>query len=225
MEWSFTGRVSEKRQELLQTAPKFECIIKRILGEMEPQSFSMVHGEIGVVKGCVRPEFQLRVHEETFDLFFNSQNGYRGKFRVATYLGESTNATIISAMTDKLVNFASEHLTSCSVKENDVLFSLSSSTAKIWIDEEGQRAQKSNDILYFNADLLVELWYGTALKYISSPGEFPDINSEIKSVDGIKAPQGTILTVKGGFIDIHDNECIPVAKTNRSEQIHLFGFT
>jgi hypothetical protein len=44
-------------------------------------------------------------------------------------------------------------------------------------------------------------------------------------VDGVRAPTGTILEVKGAFIDDGGQEGFPENKKNRSVQIHLYGFT
>ena len=57
---------------MLLSAPSFDTIINRILDEMEITDFDVIRGEIGEVKGYMRPEFSLKVSPDTFDLFFNS---------------------------------------------------------------------------------------------------------------------------------------------------------
>ena len=101
--------------------------------------------------------------------------------------------------------------------------SLAAGSAKIWINERGGRAQRGDDIQELNVDLLVQPWLQTAQDYVANPAGHSD--REILAVDGIKAPTGTILEVKGAFINEDGNEHIPTNKIDRAHQIHLYGFT
>ena len=101
--------------------------------------------------------------------------------------------------------------------------SLAAESAKIWINERGARTQRGDDVLELQAGLLVEPWLKTAREYVANPAAY--LGQEILAVDGVKAPIGTILEVKGAFVDKDCNEHIPVNKIDRAQQIHLYGFT
>lgn len=222
MNWPFSDRVDGKRRKKLLEASKFEEIADLIIEEMVVSQFCTGHGKISEVKGCKRAQFRLKVPEYIFDLFFNSPTGYRGNYLDGEKKGEEGNRLIINKMADKLAKFANEtpdkKMTDCEITK-----SLSADSAKIWIDEGGVRRQ--NPITCLEADLLVEPWYGAAVKYLKHPNDCRDPNGCIKALDGVKAPLGTILTVKGGFIDQSGHEHVPCDKINRSQQINLYGFT
>ena len=103
--------------------------------------------------------------------------------------------------------------------------SLAMDSVKIWINEGGPRAQQSDDISNPLVDLAVEPWLSTAMAYVAAPAKYPDLNGEINSVDGIKAPEGTILEIKGAFIDQNGQERVAANKIDRARQINLYGFT
>ena len=225
MAWSYTERVSLKRQAMLLAAPSFQSIIDRVLNEMQITSFDVVRGKIGEVKGCTRPEFSLVVCPDTFDLFFNSPQGYRGQYHQSVKAGQRVNAKLVTATAEKLTAYASHKTTQHSTSTERIRASLAADSAKIWINEEGPRAQRADDISNLFVDLAVEPWLSTAKAYVAAPAKYPDPNGEIKAVDGVKAPEGTILEIKGAFIDQYGQERVAANKTDRAQQIHLYGFT
>ncbi len=208
---------------MLLSAPDFDAIVSRILGEMQIMAFDVCRGTIGEVKGCVRPEFSLAVSPETFDLFFNSPHGYRGMYHHSPDIGQRANADLLSGLTDKLLAFATGRTTKHRMDIEAIRQSLAGDSAKIWINEQGARTQRGDDICEFRADLLVEPWLRTAQDYVANPAAYP--GQEILAVDGVRAPTGTILEVKGAFLDKDCNEHILANKIDRAQQIHLYGFT
>ncbi len=225
MTWSYSDRVSPKRQAMLCAATSFQSIIDRVLDEMHITSSDFPPGKIGAVKGYTRPEFSLVVCPDTFDLFFNSPQGYRGQYHQSAEAGQDANAELINAITDKLISYTSHKATQHTMSVEKIRASLAADSAKIWINEEGPRAQRADDISNLLVDLEVEPWLGFAKAYRAAPAEYPDPNEEIKAVDGVKAPEGTILEVKGAFIDQNGQERVAENKIDRARQIHLYGFT
>lgn len=223
MAWSYTDRVNPERQAMLLAAPIFEAIINRVLDEMTITSFDVVRGKIGEVKGCMRPEFSLVVSPNTFDLFFNSPQGYRGQYHQSPEAGQRANAKLLSMMADRLMDFAHGKTTKHSMSTERIRRSLAAGSAKIWIDEQGGRAQRGDDITQRKADLRVQPWFKTAQEFVANPAGQPA--HAILAIDGVKAPTGTILDVMGAFTDEDANEHIPANKIDRAQQIHLFGFT
>ena len=225
MEWSYTERVSQKRQEVLLADRDFSDIVSRILEEMQITHFDVCRGDFGEVRGCKRPEFALQVCKETFDLFFNSPHGYRGQYHKSIEDGEKANKALMSKLSERMIAYAKDRTTKHTMNEEELIRSLNLGSSKIWIDEQGIRAQRGDDITDLKVDLKVKPWLTVARRYVADPDKFPDLNKEIKAVDGVKAPTGTILEVKGAFIDENDKERVADDKENRSQQIHLYGFT
>ena len=124
-------------------------------------------------------------------------------------------------MLDNLIAFAKEHVDASSGMTLEMIkCSLNLPSAKIWIDETGVRKQKGEDITNFQHDLDVEPWIRNAKKYL----ENHTLGLE-KAIDGVKAPEGTILEVKGAFVTEKGEERIPKGKKDRSLQIHRYGYT
>jgi hypothetical protein len=73
--WDFAGRVTGNRLEYLRTAPTLESII----AEMKAFPVLCAH-KTPLIDGpndFQRADFTVALAEDTFDLFFNSANGYR----------------------------------------------------------------------------------------------------------------------------------------------------
>ena len=85
--------------------------------------------------------------------------------------------------------------------------SLACPSAEIWFDAEASTGR---------ARLNVKRWKETA-------GGGSSLSE--KSRDGLWAPQGTTLEVKGGFLTDRNQERIPLEKVERAMEIHLAGYT
>ncbi len=210
---------------MLLASPRFDAITNRIFDEMEITDFGVVPGRIGAVKGCTRPEFSLVVSPDTFDLFYNGPCGYRAQYHKSCKVGEHANATLISRIANRLIAYANSRTTKPGMEVEAMRQSLAAGSAKIWIDEKGARSQRGDDITELKADLEVEPWLSTANAYVAAPTKYPDPDREIKAVDGVKAPEGTIVEVKGAFFDQDGQERVAENKKDRSLQIRLYGFT
>jgi hypothetical protein len=213
--WAFGDRVAPDRHALLSTAPSFDCIATSIAAEMEIVDFKMCMGTRPEVKGCERAEFKLKVGKATFDLFFNSRLGYRGLYHQSVSAGESANAELISKTYANLIVHVEGHAQLAKIER-----SLSCASAKVWINEGGVRKGRT-DIAVIE-ELLVDRWVSAARRFQSEPKRYRE---EIRALDGIRAPTGTILEIKGAFIDRMNGERITEDKKNRSQDIHLYGFT
>ena len=225
MAWSYTARVCPERQMALFAAPDFDSIATHIVEEMRIISFDVCRGNRGEVRGCKRPEFSLQVSNDTFDMFFNGPRGYRAQYHNGIENGEMANVQLLLIMSDKLIDYTKGKSTTHTVNDDHLRLSLKAKSAKIWINEEGARAQRGDDVGLLKVDLEVEPWLTTAQTYVATPAKFTDTNKEIKALDGVKAPTGSVLEVKGAFVDDHGEEHIAEDKKDRSLQIHLYGYT
>ena len=216
-EWSYFDRVDADRQKMLLAVPDFETIIQRILAEMEITYFDVWPGERGNVEGCKRPEFALRVEKETFDQFHNSPQGYRGQFHKHPEVGDQANAQLLSLLSNKLVEFAQGKPTKAPITTEEIRRSLAEKSAKIWINETGRASTGTT----LQADLLVQPWLRAAKDFLAH-GEPPEAKH---APLGVKAPRGTVLDVKGAFLNEHGKEKVAENKKDRSRQIHRYGYT
>ncbi len=225
MVWLYTERVSTERQALLGSVQDFGSIAKRIYKEMEITCFRVIPGREGDVKDCRRPEFALRVDKDPFDLFFNSPHGYRGQYRKGEDQGDKANADLISLVLKKLLHHAEDNPTEPSMSPEELGRSLEPEHAKIWIKEQEEKIQLPEAPGKLIVDLEVEPWLGTAKQYVATPDNYPDPNRERNAVAGVRAPEGTVLEVKGAFLDDDGQVKVAASKTNRGEQIRLYGYT
>lgn len=213
MTWTYSSRVDRDRQSYLLTAPEFPCIAANIVEQARVVRFQMVTGNRPEVKGCKRAEFKLQVARQTFDLFFNSPTGYRAQYHKSVLAGERANAELVSMIFPKLIEHVKGH-----DRISAIACSLQANSAKVWIDEAGKRNANEIELI---EELLVESWLGTARCYKENPSKYFEA---VKAIDGIRAPLGTILEVKGAFIAEDNRERIPNDKRDRSLHIHLYGF-
>ena len=216
-EWSYSDRVDANRQEMLLAVPDFETIIQRILAEIKITYFDAWPGERGNVEGCKRPEFAFRVEKKTFDQFHNSPQGYRGQFHKHPEVGDRATAHLLSLLSDKLVEFSQGKPTKVRITTEEIRRSLAEKSAKIWINETGRASTGTT----LQADLLVQPWLRAAEEFLAH-GQPPEAKH---APLGVKAPRGTVLEVKGAYLDEHGEEKVAEHKKDRRRQMHRYGYT
>ena len=200
----------------------YQEVIDRIANELEIESFDVVRGERPEVKGCLRAEFVVRVHPDTFDLFFNSPYGYRGQYLADPKIGLQGNSALLEAISDPLVEYAQHNRAKREMSQSEVRRSLQAHSAKVWIDESGTRKPRGDDVYEQKPDLLVPRWLKAADLYREKPTV--DRHAEL-AIDGTKCPEGEKLGVKGAFFSGAGEECIPENKRDRDLHIHRYGFS
>jgi hypothetical protein len=149
------------------------------------------------LQGCHRASFKLSVSEETYDAFFNAPAGYRGQYALSEGAGEAANRRLLGSLTLKLLK---------AVKPDDahlpVVTSLGGSQAKIWIvetDVEEQLGDPKPSIDFGH-------W------------EFNEHDCQ-----GLRAPVGTTLEVKGAWVTLNGEVFENPDKCNRSTNIYRIG--
>ena len=142
-----------------------------------------------------RASFVLTVLPELYDAFFNAPVGYRGQFSRSERHGECANRQLLEALFPRFLEVASHGPTPIHL----VTASLKGSQAKIWIDESEVEDQETPSI-----DFL--LW-----------------ESHEPNGIGLRAPRGTRLEVKGGWVSSAGEEVINTSKLHRSGNITRTG--
>ncbi|HWR58982.1 MAG TPA: hypothetical protein VN328_08860 [Thermodesulfovibrionales bacterium] len=209
------------RRSLLEKTLAFEDIISLIESDAQIVGFDVCPGKHGHLKKCLRPEFQLDVHMDTFDIFFNGAGGYRMQYLSDPDEGQKQNSHLLLHLSDKLLAYANGKHTKYSMSKERIAQSLRCCSAKIWIGE---------GIVQFNHELIVHLtvseWHRHALAAIEAyfSNRYPSPLAQEKAIWGIRAPQGTRLEIKGAFLDEDGYEVVPFDKIERRFEIHYYGY-
>jgi hypothetical protein len=198
--WKFTSYIAQERAIRLTSWKSFDEIAE-YLATCKISRFDWERANKRELRECSRASFVLTVSHDVYDAFFNAPIGYRGQFAISEAQGEAANRKIIETLLSQLLDFTSEHPTPT---REFVMKSLQSHQAKIWIDEievEDQLTDQPPSIDYRE-------W------------EFNDPGGQ-----GLRAPRGTTLVIKGGWVDYTGEEVRNPSKNNRSRNINRTGYS
>jgi hypothetical protein len=216
-QWSFSNRVPEYRITYLKAVKNFREVVSLITGA-NITGYVIEHGRSRELQGCKRPEFQLEVSTEIFDIFFNSPVGYRAQYAIAPEVGIIQNAYLIESLSDRLTTYAKANINP-DMTLLDVRACLKISSAKIWIKEEGANALNEYDLV---VEIDFPRWVDKArIAYYSAD----DDEQRNKAIRGVLAPTGNFLEVKGGWLDSRGQERLNPAKAERATDIWQYGFS
>jgi hypothetical protein len=196
--FGFTSLITASRLSSLLAWREFEEIASRIASSCiisyEWEAFCT-----SLLLGCNRASFAMRIDSHVYDAFFNSPVGVRAMFAVSPSSGESANRLLVDQITPRLIAFRDPNvpLHPWTAK------SLSLHEAKVWIVESEVEDQLSDE--------------QPSLVY--APWECESVSGE-----GLRAPVGTSLEVKGGWIDSNRVERRNPAKAHRSLALHKTGY-
>jgi hypothetical protein len=196
--WKFTACVAPERSARLLSWESFDEIVES-LSNCEISDLYWEGAMSPHLKGCSRASFELLVPADVYDGFFNSPMGYRGQFARSETHGELANRKVLDALLYRLLDAAATHQTA---NLHQITTSLQAKQAKIWIVEttvEDQLTDPSPSIVF-------------------PPWEFNEPNGQ-----GLRAPRGTHLEVKGGWVSPVGDEVINQFKNDRSRHINRTG--
>ena len=154
----------------------------------------------------MRASFILKVPQRIYDAFFNSPEGYRAQYAHSVERGVAANGSLLTLLENRLLAHeqVKRAVAAGEVKAQHVECSLRAVDAKLWIDEDEPTMQHvsalGNEILY-------PVW------------------AMARNGKGQRAPQGTLLDIKGGWVDAAGHEQRDDWKAYRSEDIHHTGWT
>lgn len=147
-------------------------------------------------KGLQPRLIPIKVPPAIYDAFFNSPNGYRGQYACAPTTGETANRRLLASLEPKSLSAA---LSQNQIKRERVMTSLRGSDAKIWIDEAEVEDQLCDE--------------PPGIFYVAWEFNWPDGM-------GLRTPVGSMLDVKGGWLDPNGVERRDPIKASRS--LHIF---
>jgi hypothetical protein len=150
--------------------------------------------------GNHRASYVVTVLPQVYDAFFNAPVGYRAQYAIAPSVGDRKNRALLDAIEPALMRHTLNG--GPGVTPLMVLSSLRAIEAKVWIVESEVDEQLSGPI---------------AIDY--PPWERNSLVGE-----GLRAPRGVHLEVKGGWFDDGGNAQRNPNKTSRSLMIHRTGY-
>jgi len=200
-DWRFTDVVCADRAARLYDWPSFDPIILALqFSSVEKFWWEAYRGP--ALKACNRASFTLRVASAIYDAFFNSPNGYRGQYARAPTIGEAANRKVLNTLEQSLLS--AEVARHTNVRPDLIWTSLRAKDAKVWIVEDEVEDQLTDE----RPAISYPFW-------------------ERNSLDGqgLRAPVGNFLEVKGGWLDSEGIETRDPSKAHRSLHIFERGYT
>jgi hypothetical protein len=198
--WQFTSALAAARAARLLSWKSFE----KIVDSLATCHIAPLYWEPATkreLNGCYRASFVLTVSPDVYDAFFNAPVGYRGQFARSETQGEAANRQIIEALLSRLLEVAAQHPVAT---RQFVVTSLQGKQAKIWVDETEVDDQLTDP----------------------TPSiDYPDWDFNDRDGQGLRAPRGTKLEVKGGWVGSTGEEVINPSKSNRSGNINRTGYS
>jgi hypothetical protein len=210
-DWHFSSALSNERREALVRAPALADILRLVASQMEV--LCCHRAACDGMAGFSRVVFNVAVPQSAFDLFFNSEHGYRGAYFQSPHSGLAANETCVRHLTPALLAWARAHEPSL-----DLVFveeSLHSPTAKIWLTEfESHLCAKCAGEWGNPVDDQPEIINGRWERANSPAGK-----------RGRKAPYLTKLRVFGAFLNERHDEFTPSRKRDRARELYDNGWS
>jgi len=198
--WQFTSALASVRVARLLSWKSFDEIVES-LATCDIAPLFWEPATKMELNGCYRASFVLTVSPDVYDAFFNAPVGYRGQFARSETQGEAANRRIIETLLSRLLDVAAEH---SAATHQFVMTSLQGKQAKIWIDETEVDDQLTDP----------------------TPSiDYPDWEFNDRDGQGLRAPRGTKLEVKGGWVGSTGEEVINPSKNNRNGSINRTGYS
>ncbi len=197
-EWRFTAAVSADRVDQLRSRVSFDEVLNAIL-QASVGRFWWEPFDATRLKRCNRASLFLHVDPNAYDDFFNSANGYRAQYSISSGAGAAANRSPLNAPEPMLVTAAREQ---SRVPLAPVRGSLRGVDAKVSILETDVEEQLSDPV--------------AARAY--APWEFDSPNGR-----GLLAPVGTLIEVKGAWLDPAGVETRDPARESRGVQLNEAG--
>jgi hypothetical protein len=204
--WQFAESIPQNRANDLHSWTSFEEIAELVAtGEILRFTWSPFKEERWL-QGCRRASFVLKLPPRIYDAFFNSPNGYRAQYAHSVDRGAAANRSLLALLKRRLLAHeqVKQAVAGGEVETDHLEASLRATDAKLWIVED-ERTMRHVSAL--GNEILYPVW---AMAHISK---------------GQRAPQGTLLNIKGGWLDAAGREHRDDWKAYRDEDIHCTGWT
>jgi hypothetical protein len=196
--WSFTAVVEPARVSKLEHWRSFDDIAAAVVAA----SVAPLHWEPAnatELAGCHRASYDLTVDPDIYDAFFNAHAGYRAQYALNEATGTAANRLLLDLLYQVSFRMGPKHE---SASADLIEMSLRGAQAKVWIVESEVESQLGDPHRSIN-------W---------ATWEFNEPDGQ-----GLRAPRGTRLEVKGGWVDHQGREVIYRPKLRRANNIYRTG--
>jgi hypothetical protein len=209
--WTFSDSLEERRRKSLLNPPTFQVIAQTIKEQMQ-----ILCGHYQLCDDDNRFErivYCIKVSKPLFDLFFNSEQGYRAGYYQSPFDGLRNNALFINYLSPALL--ISDYTNNIGKRRDFTEESLKSYSAKVWLAEYGTDLCKqcTGEWRPSNTDT-AEILNGRWEKA-----------SDSRALQGRKAPYLTKIKIFGAFLNERYDEFIPNRKRYRAKEIYDFGWS
>lgn len=195
--WSYAHSTPANRVATLLACQSFDSIVARV-ARASIVSVEWECFRTATLAGCNRVSAILRVSEADYDAFYNSPVGIRAQYARSESHGELADRQLVTALEPRLLP---ELEVLATVPRDWLQRSLRGREAKVWIFESEVEGQDADDVIIY------------------APWERQGLARE-----GLRAPIGTLLEVKGAWLDQSGYEKSNPAKAHRSYTIHRTGY-
>jgi hypothetical protein len=207
--WSFSQIPDIARRSRLEAAPPFERIAKQVAQSLR---ILCTHADpCDEAAGYTRLVSCVMVDPDLFDLFFNSESGYRGRYFVSIDAGLRANSSILGLVAPAIA----AHTAHTDLPLRQAEGSLMATSAKCWLAEIGKGFCSACGGEWTAPQ-------DSAAEILNGRWEHSD---EPTARYGRKAPRFTKLRFLGGFVDTSGHEYVTTQKRHRAEQIFEFGWS
>jgi hypothetical protein len=198
--WAFSADFNQVRRARLECITSFAAVVDRIRGGTI-ENFVWEPGAAPRLKGLKRAAFLIRVSRETYDAFFNSPQGYRAQYAKSAERGVSANRDLLNSLESRLLAYSRQTETTA---DGLILSSLRGEGAKGWICEGEVQSHMGSSA--------PEILYG------------PWVSATTDGA-GLLAPVGTLIEVKGAWVNSHGEVVTDPFKIRRAQEIHEVGYS
>jgi hypothetical protein len=209
--WDYGESICDARRELLEACPPFDDVVRAIRGSMivlcahwDP---CKDHAEY------FRPVWSVSADQGALEQFFNSANGYRGRYFANAYSGLDANAHFLAAVQEALLDSITSSHEGVQASE-----SLQALSAKVWLAESGNEVCRS-------CTQCAGEWSASKDDVVEIKNGRWEVADDAKAKDGRRAPQITKLRVFGAFLDDKGNEWVACRKRLRHLDLFRFGWS
>jgi len=207
--WSYSPIQDKQRRARLEAAPPFGEIAQAVAGSMR---IRCTHSDkCDEAAGFMRIVCCVSIDRDLFDLFFNAESGYRGRYFASPEEGLLANGQLLQLVSTSVAAFTVHGDMTTSHAER----SLCAPSAKAWLAEVGKDF----------CPACVGEWttpQDAAAEILNGRWEH---RPDAKARYGRKAPYLERLRIIGAFVDSSGNEYVTTQKRDRAQQIYDFGWS
>jgi hypothetical protein len=210
-EWKYKGVCDDARLRTLQTSEPFDDIADRL--ERGMKTVCCHTTDCCDMLGYKRTIYCVEIGPKLFDLFFNSQSGYRGAYFQSPERGLSANRLLLRTVAPRLVAWTSAH--SEGQDPEFAAASLSRASAKAWLAEQTLSL----------CERCKGEWSPTVRADLEISNGRWECDSHMHAVWGRQAPWFAKVRFIGAFLSETGEEYVASRKKHRARDIWARGWS